>query len=115
MAGYAIECALKATLMREWDVATLARLEERLRQEHDLSRSLFTHDLELLFGLTRLGRGAREAPNPTPAQIHLAGCFRACNQWTVSWRYSGSYGERTACVAMLSAADHLISQIRSSI
>lgn len=57
MAGYAVECALKATLMREFGVRTLSSLDQMLTQRHGHGRSMFTHDIELLFGLTRLGHG----------------------------------------------------------
>lgn len=114
MAGYALECALKATLMREWRVATLSGLEDALARKTELKQSLFSHDIEMLFGLTRLGRQVLENPVPTPHDRQLARWFRACNVWVVSWRYSGSQGSQVDCEHMLSAAQPLVARIRAS-
>lgn len=115
MAGYSLECALKATLMREWGVMTLAELEDVLREKHGLVRSLFTHDLEHLFGLTRLGGAVMNNPMPTPYERQLMRWFRACNSWVVAWRYSGSVGTQRDCESMLTAVEALVHKIRGSI
>lgn len=114
MAGYAIECTLKATLMREWHVVTLAELQNVLNEKHGFDQSLYTHDIELLFGLTRIGRSALQSPKPSASQRQLVRWFKACNAWSVSWRYKGATGDQATCAAMLSAAEPLINHIRSS-
>ncbi|MCK6507763.1 hypothetical protein L6R53_31080 [Myxococcota bacterium] len=114
MAGYAIECALKATLMREWHVLTLTELQDVLRDKHGLDRSMYTHDIEMLFSLTRIGKSALDSREPSAQQRQLVRWFRACNRWSVGWRYSGATGDQATCAAMLSAAEPFISHIRSS-
>jgi HEPN domain-containing protein len=114
MAGYSLECALKATLMREWGVTNLGDLEDVLRQQHASEGSLFTHDLERLFSLTRLGGAVMGNPSPTPYERQIMRWFRACNGWVVAWRYSGSIGARNDCERMLSAVEALVRKVRAS-
>src|SRR3954470_18259094 len=64
LAGYAVECLLKATLMRRFGCRQLAELEEELRRRGTLAgaATVFTHQLRTLLtlsgGLDRLRQNA---------------------------------------------------------
>lgn len=83
MAGYAIECTLKAKLMRKYDQDNLLDLEDELRKRKDGSADarVFTHGLEELLmladGMTRLRQNEG-----------MWRTFNLANGWTPSWRYS---------------------------
>jgi HEPN domain-containing protein len=88
-AGYAVECLLKAKLMRKFGCLELAELADHLRTKRLLGRgdSVFSHQLRLLVRLTgaldrlRMNRDAWIA-------------FNVVNEWVPAWRYSPA--ERTA-------------------
>src|SRR5436309_1519664 len=68
LAGYAVECRLKARLMEMYRARTLAGLEvllvARSREQVDLA----THSIEYLFGFT--GTTARLVDHGGPAVLH---------------------------------------------
>jgi hypothetical protein len=51
MAGYAVECALKYKLMRQWNCRTLDSLERKLREKGFRER-MFIHSLDPLLRLS---------------------------------------------------------------
>src|SRR5207302_1992057 len=55
LAGYSVECVLKTKLMRIFDCRHLRELEDELQRRGVLTvdRTVFTHQLELLLGLTK--------------------------------------------------------------
>lgn len=83
LAGYSVECLLKTKLMRMYDCRQLRELEEELRKRRALgtSESVFTHQLGLLFRLTR----------STDRLRRDAGMWRAfviADLWVPAWRYN---------------------------
>jgi HEPN domain-containing protein len=84
MAGYALECALKAKLMRVHACRHLAELEKLLHDRGMMPghQSVHTHSLEQLFLLTSsLPRLAGNRP--------VLQSLAVANQWIPAWRYSG--------------------------
>jgi hypothetical protein len=83
MGGYAVECLLKAKLMRIFKCRKLEELEGRLRARELLPGkvTIYTHHLEVLMkltgGLDRLRRN----------DLHWES-FKLANQWVPAWRYS---------------------------
>src|SRR4051794_21495707 len=89
LAGYSVECLLKAKLMRMYDCRHLDELDEELRRRGVLSddATVFTHRLEPLLALT----GARDRLR---ASRELLGEFSIVNQWMPAWRYSSDLSSR---------------------
>jgi HEPN domain-containing protein len=83
LAGYSLECLLKAKLIQRFRCRTLEVLEEELHQRKLLrrDRSVFTHDLEPLLQL--LGAVYRLAQN---VKAHRA--YSDVTEWHPAWRYS---------------------------
>jgi len=83
LAGYAVECLLKAKLMRACGCRTLADLEKRMRERGELSANttIFSHQLEVLLGLT----GGTDRLRSATEIWHQ---FVKVNRWTPAWRYS---------------------------
>jgi hypothetical protein len=83
LAGYSLECLLKAKLMQRFRCRTLEALEDELHERSLLrrDRSVFTHQLEPMVQL--LGAKDRLKDND---QVYAA--FNLANRWLPSWRYS---------------------------
>lgn len=83
MAGYAIECRLKATLMQMYDCRNLRELEQELRRRKVLGvrATVFTHELEVLLQLTH-------AINRLRQNAVLWPLFNIVNRWIPAWRYT---------------------------
>jgi HEPN domain-containing protein len=89
MAGYSVECLLKAKLMQRFRCRNLEVLEEALHRRKLIrrGRSVFTHELDPLLEL--LGAKDRLKGN---ADAHAA--FRLVNAWQPAWRYSPDLANR---------------------
>jgi len=81
LAGYALECRLKASLMEKFGALTLEALEATLsRQYQGGSVEVATHNLEYLFGFTGAISRMRSGD-----ENHRA--YRTCLTWKSNWRY----------------------------
>lgn len=83
LAGYSIECLLKAKLMRMFGCSNLIDLEEELQRRGLLASgaTIFTHQLEVLVRLTNgLDRLRQDAV--------LWPLFNIVNRWIPAWRYN---------------------------
>lgn len=83
IAGYAIECLLKAKLMEQYGGLHLAGLQEKLVERRQIgeSQTLFSHELTFLLGLTgALPRLLMDRDGQKS--------FRLVNQWVPAWRYN---------------------------
>jgi len=100
LAGYAIECLLKATLMRRFGCRQLADLEEELRRRGTLAGAgtVFTHQLRTL--LTLAGSLNRLRQN---AAIWRR--FNDANRWLPAWRYTADLADREEAEEFLTAVD----------
>ncbi len=102
MAGYSIECLLKAKLMRMYGCSNLRDLEEELQRRGLLAEraTIFTHQLEILLrlanGLDRLRRNAQ-----------LWQVFNIVNLWIPAWRYNPDLSNREDARDYLSAVDSI--------
>jgi hypothetical protein len=83
MAGYAIECRLKATLMQMYDCRNLRELEQELRRRKVLSAhaTVFTHEREVLLRLTQAIDRLRQNSVLWPL-------FNIVNRWMPARRYT---------------------------
>jgi len=100
LAGYAVECLLKATLMRRFGCRQLAELEEELRRRGTLAgaATVFTHQLRTL--LTLSGGLDRLRQNAT-----LWRRFNDANLWLPAWRYTADLASRDEAEEFLAAID----------
>jgi hypothetical protein len=66
LAGYAIECLIKAKLMKMFKQSDLEGLEAELKRRHIIpdDSSLFDHRIELYVGGVRQARCPEEQPGP---------------------------------------------------
>ena len=100
LAGYSVECLLKAKLMRMYGCGNLRELEEELQRRGLLAvhATIFTHQLEILFrlanGLDRLRRNAQLWP-----------VFNIVNLWIPAWRYNPDLSNHEDARDYLSAVE----------
>lgn len=98
LAGYYIECKLKARLMEMFDIWTLEDLERKLSQRTGKPIKAFTHNIEILMthaeALGRMDNNARRS-------------FAKCNRWRPEWRYDPGEGTRDECEAFIEAVEVL--------
>lgn len=98
LAGYYIECKLKASLMEMHGIWTLEELESKLSQRTGKSIQAFTHNIEVLMihtgALKRMDSIARRA-------------FAKCNQWKTNWRYDPGNSSKDECEAFINAVETL--------
>ena len=83
MAGYSVECLLKAKLMDIFGCHQLSELEEELRGRKGFAAAttVFTHQLETLLRLT----GATDRLRQNQA---IWQAFGLVNRWVPAWRYN---------------------------
>lgn len=110
MAGYAVECLLKAKLMRKFDRRNLSELEDELQRRGMLAAqaTVFTHHLEALLGmaqgLDRL-RGNRT----------LWQQFNRVNRWIPAWRYSPNLSSRDEAEDFFEAVEQVLHWVENNI
>ena len=100
MAGYSIECLLKAKLMRMFGCSNLLDLEQELQRRNLLASqsTIFTHQLEVLL---RLANGTDRL-----RQHHtLWPMFNIVNRWIPAWRYNPNPSRREDAEDYLDAVD----------
>ena len=101
VAGYSIECKLKARLMEMYNLDTLEELEEEIIRRFGHPVNVFTHSIELLFGLT----GARERLLQSPAHLNALRAYQTCNKWKPAWRYKPDDGSEDECNDFMEAVE----------
>lgn len=101
LAGYSIECKLKARLMEMYGLDTLEQLEAELEKRLGHHVSLFTHSIEILFSLT----GARDRLVNDPKRPAALQAYRRCNAWHPAWRYRPDDGHEDDCLSFMAAVD----------
>ncbi|MDM8522976.1 hypothetical protein QUF80_06340 [Desulfococcaceae bacterium HSG8] len=98
LAGYYIECKLKARFMEMYDIWTLEELESKLSQRAGKPVSAFTHSIEVLMthtgALNRMDNNTRRY-------------FAKCNQWKTDWRYDPGNGTMDECETFIEAVETL--------
>jgi len=102
LAGYSIECVLKAKLMQMFSCSNLLDLEDELQRRNLLAdrATIFTHQLEVLLrlanGLDRLRQNAALWP-----------LFNIVNRWIPAWRYNPDLSNREDAEDYLDAVDKI--------
>lgn len=109
MAGYAVECLLKAKIMGMFSCQNLEELEERLHRTGRLAmhRTMFTHQLTALIRLT--GRFDVMRQNMAVWQA-----FLLVNTWLPAWRYEPYLANQDESRDFLDAVDAIITWIRNN-
>lgn len=100
LAGYSIECKLKALLMEKYELSTLEDLESRLSKKLKKPVQAFTHNFEILLDLANLTKRLRHM---SPASEDVMVAYRRCVNWTPSWRYDPDDGTEADCVRFMDA------------
>jgi hypothetical protein len=99
LAGYSIECKLKARLMEVYGLDTLDQLEVEVERRLGRPVNVFTHSIEALFGLT----GAQRRLLSDPKRPGALRAFQQCNVWRPAWRYTADDASEDACAAFMQA------------
>lgn len=110
VAGYAIECLLKAKLMKQYGCFRLQDLEDELRRRGLMSEraTVYTHELERLLAWTQsMGR--------LQQNIRLWRTFNLVNRWLPAWRYDADVSNRDDSHAFLEAVDTILQWIQSNV
>ena len=101
LAGYVIECKLKARLMEIYGVWKLADLEKRLGLvETRETNKLFNHKIEVLFEFLK-----SKVPSFPFSEPRFHRAYILCKTWRSNWRYDASDGNETDCADFLEAID----------
>jgi HEPN domain-containing protein len=110
LAGYAVECLLKARLMRIYGCRHLRELDDELERRGLLrgGHTVFTHQLESLLRLT--GSLVRLTQD-RDARLAL----RIVNRWSSAWRYHVGRTTRDDAEQFLAAVDRILNWIRHNI
>lgn len=110
MAGYAVECLLKTTLMRRYDCRTLHDLEDELPRRGVLtdSATVFTHHLEVLLRLTQRFEQLRQHRVLWPQ-------FTLVNRWIPAWRYTANLANRQDATDFLEAVTQMMQWIEYNV
>ena len=110
MAGYSVECLLKAKLMEMYNCRQLDELEEVLQKRGLLAvnATIFTHHLypllKLAQGLERLRQNRTLWPS-----------FNLVNRWVPAWRYSTNLSNRKNAENFLEAVEKILDWIEHNV
>lgn len=110
LAGYAVECLLKARPMRTFGRSHLRDLEEELRRRGLIAddRTVFTHHLESLMRLS----GGFDQLIRDPA---LRNEIQLVNRWSSVWRYHSGRTTARDAERFLAAVDRILHWIRHDV
>ena len=110
VAGYSVECLLKAQLMRKFGCDTLRRLEKELADRGMLpgDRSVYTHQLVSLLELTG-GADRMRRDEPTWRSFSLV------NKWMPAWRYTADLADEDYAGEFLAAVDRVLQWVRNNV
>lgn len=102
MAGYAVECRLKAKLMKKYGCDHLRDLGAELakRGKLDDANDIFTHSLGLLMRLT-------DRLPVLQSDVERWKLFTTVNRWVPAWRYTASQSNKDEASDFVEAADQL--------
>jgi len=109
VAGYALECLLKAKLMRRFDCRNLGELEDELGRRNLLPGhvTIYTHHFETLLELT--GGLARLRSNRS-----LWPRFNVANRWVPAWRYDPDLSDSEQAEDFLDAIDTILHWVENN-
>lgn len=101
LAGYSIECKLKARLMEIYNLNTLEELEAEVAKRVGHRVDVFTHSIEVLFGLT----GAKDRLLLDSKRPSALRAYQRCNTWKPAWRYNSNDGTDDECASFMEAVE----------
>ena len=103
LAGYAVECSLKAKLMRIFQCPNLLKLESKLGDRKGIvdGASVYTHQLEILLRFTQSKPRLRQNSEKWRD-------FLLVNQWIPAWRYSPDLGSHKEALSFLTAVESVL-------
>lgn len=101
LAGYSIECKLKARLMEMYNIDKLEQLEVEIEKRVGHPVNIFTHSIDVLFALT----GARDRLLRKPKDQIALRAYQRCNTWSPAWRYKPDDGSEDDCESFLQAVN----------
>ncbi len=109
LAGYAVECRLKARLMEIYHSRNLKELQERLAERFNDERlEVASHNIERLMSYT--GAIARLTKNK---ETLIA--YRICLKWKPAWRYEPTNGDQRNCEEFFEAVRHLLGYLDANL
>lgn len=110
LAGYSIECLLKAKLMQMYNCRHLRELEEVLQRRGVLAAeaTVFTHHLEVLLRLAKGQKRLRQNRTLWPL-------FSIVNLWMPAWRYSSNLSNSKSAKNFLEAVEKIIDWVEHNI
>jgi HEPN domain-containing protein len=110
MAGYSIECLLKAKLMEIYNCRHLYQLEDELQRRGMLAANttVFTHQLEMLLRLA-------QARDRLQQNRTLWRQFNTVNRWMPAWRYTANRSSRTEAQNFLEAIEKILDWINHNV
>lgn len=97
LAGYAIECKLKATAMEVFEVDNLKELSDRIGGDVN---SVYTHGLESLVGLMPFESRFRNGDAWKDFSLYV-------NRWSPAWRYDHRNPSRDEVETYLAAVNNV--------
>lgn len=108
--GYAVECLLKAKLMRVFGCHHLAELQLELRKRGILAEdaTVYLHSLQDLMNLTMQMHRLRQDPA-------IRARFREANRWVPAWRYSPDRASRDQAESFLGAVESVCRWIDNNV
>ena len=100
LAGYAVECLLKAKLMQKFGSRNLSELEQEMQRRGILpvAATVYSHQLE---GLLRLAGGWERGRQDASTRR----AFAHANQWLPAWRYTADLSHAGEAERFLSSVD----------
>ena len=110
LAGYVVECILKAYIIDRAGVQTLrAANQEMLKRRGDVPdlSSARGHSIPLLLSLTELE--ATELPGDIRRSLGI------CSKWKSAWRYSPDPARRDEAQAFVTSAEKILQFVRNRI
>jgi HEPN domain-containing protein len=110
MAGYAVECLLKAKLMQKYSCRTLHELEDELQRRGILAEhtTVFIHHLELLLRLTQPLDQLRQHRMLWPQ-------FALVNRWIPAWRYTADMANRQDAADFLAVVAQIMQWLEHNV
>lgn len=111
VAGYSVECKLKARLMEQYNLNTLEELEGEIARRLRRPVNVFTHNIEVLFGLT----GARDRLLQSTTHPNALRAYQECNKWKPAWRYKPDDGTEDECNDFMEAVKEFRTYIASNV
>ncbi|WP_435020958.1 hypothetical protein TA3x_002112 [Tundrisphaera sp. TA3] len=108
LGGYAVECLLKARLMKRYGVRTLADLDQDLKSRGLIAgeATVYSHEIEWLFRITGDQARIRSDRDAWKAYVTV-------NRWGPEWRYDPDLSGREEAEDFLDALDRVLSWLRA--